>query len=330
MAPTIETVLCTLGYDEADLDQLRAAFAPAEFVHCRPDDDARITATLERAEVALLAGDLDDRHLAAPRIGWIHCDHAGLNKSARPAIFERGIALTGSAGRSGPALAQHAFHFALALSYDTSAALRQQAGHRWAPPESIRERGCLWGKTLGIIGFGHTGRQMAALGRAFGMRVIVYRRSDSEAPEDVDRMLSADRGDPLDPLLEESDVIMLAVGLSDETHQLIGKRELGLLKADALLINLARGGVVDQQALIEALRDGRIGGAGLDVTDPEPLPEHSELWDLPNVMITPHHTLPMPDKTQRSIDVMIANREHYLRGEPMINAATPRDRYTVG
>lgn len=330
MGRTIETVLCTLGYGETDLDQLRTAFAPAEFIHCRPDDGAAITAALQRAEVALLAGDLDDRYLTAPRIGWIHCDHAGLNKSARPEIFDRGIALTGSAGRSGPALAQHAFHFALALSYDTAAGLRQQAEHRWAPPESSRDRGCLWGKTLGVVGFGHTGRQMAALGAAFGMRVIAYRRSDGERPENVELMLSADRGDTLDPLIAQSDVIMLAIGLSDETHQLIGKRELGLMKPDALLINLARGGVVDQQAMIDALRDGRLGGAGLDVTEPEPLPADSDLWDLPNVMITPHHTLPMPDKTQRSIDVMITNRERYLKNEPMINAAIPRDRYTVG
>lgn len=330
MGRTIETVLGTLGYGEADLDQLRAAFAPAEFIHCRPDDEAAIAAALQRADVALLAGDLDDRYLAAPRIGWIHCDHAGLNKSARPEIFERGIALTGSAGRSGPALAQHAFHLALALSYDTAAGLRHQAEHRWAPPPSTRGRGCLWGKTLGVVGFGHTGRQMAALGAAFGMRVIAYRRSDAEQPENVDLMLSADRGGAFDQLIEQSDVIMLAIGLSDETHQLIGKRELGLMKPDALLINLSRGGVIDQQAMIDALRAGRLGGAGLDVTEPEPLPADSELWDLPNVMITPHHTLPMPDKTQRSIDIMIANRQHYLNHEPMINAATPRDRYTIG
>ncbi|MEU5259838.1 D-2-hydroxyacid dehydrogenase [Amycolatopsis sp. NPDC021455] len=324
----IRSVLATVMFGDEEIGRLRQAFAPADFVHVQPWDADGIAAALEHADVAVIVGDLDDRHLAAPRLRWIHCDHSGLTRSARPEVFERGLLVTGSAGRSAPALAQHAFYFALALTFDTRGLLDVQDAHQWRPPPGYEKRLSLWGKTLGIIGFGHTGREMARLGKAFGMRVIAYRRSAGEATADVDLLLSADRGDSMDRLVAESDVIMLATQLTDATHHLFSTAEFARMKSTAFIVNMARGPVIDQDALVKALHSGEIAGAGLDVTDPEPLPPDSALWDAPNVLLTPHMTPALPDRTQRSIDIIAENARRYRAGEPLLNALTERDLYT--
>jgi phosphoglycerate dehydrogenase-like enzyme len=323
----IRTVLATVTYEPDEMEQLRKAFAPAEFVHVHFSDADAIADVLERADVAVLPFDLDDRFLAAPHLRWVHCDHSGLTRSARPEIFEKGLIVTGSAGRSAPALAQHAFYLALALTFDARRLFELQAAHTWGGID-YADRFALWGKTLGVVGFGHTARAMVELGRAFGMQVIAYRRRAGATPPGVDRMLAADAGDSLDPLLAQSDVVMLALQLTDESHHLLSTAEFARMKPDALLVNMARGAVVDQDALVRALQSGEIAGAGLDVTDPEPLPPESPLWDLPNVVITPHMTPRLPERTQRTIATIVENIRRYRQGEPMLNALTPRDVFT--
>lgn len=327
-ANEIHTVLVTVMYEPDEIEQLRRAFAPAEFVHLHPAENDAVDEALERADVAVLPFDIDDRMLNAPHLRWVHCDHAGLNRSARADVLERGLIVTGSAGRSAPALAQHAFYFALALTFDARSLLEYQAARRWGGIPGYENRLALWGKTLGVIGLGHTGEAMAQLGKAFGMHVIGARRRVGEQPPSVDEMLVADAGDEFGPLLERSDVVMLAVPLTDATHHLLSTDEFRRMKPEALVVNLARGPVIDQDALVEALRSGEIAGAGLDVTDPEPLPPESPLWDMPNVMITPHMTPKLPDRTQRSIDMIVENVGRYRRGDEMLNALTPRDLFT--
>ncbi|PRX96555.1 D-2-hydroxyacid dehydrogenase [Allonocardiopsis opalescens] len=324
----IRSVLATVLYQPHEIDLLRAAFAPAEFVHLHPGDAEGIAEALEHADVAVLPIDLDDRFLKAPKLRWVHCDHSGLTRSARPEVFEKGLIVTGSAGRSAPALAQHGFFFALALTFDARRLLEKQAEHVWRGIPDYHHRLALWGKTLGIVGFGHTGREMAELGRAFGMRVVALRRQAGRTHPAVDLMLATDAGDSLDTLIAEADVIMLAAPLSDETYHLFSTEQFASMKDDAYIINMARGPVIDQDALIDALRTGQIAGAGLDVTDPEPLPAESPLWDLPNVIITPHMTPMLPDRTQRSIDMIVENIGRYRRGEPLLNALGPRDIFT--
>lgn len=321
----IHTVLSTVLYHPDEVQQLREAFAPAEFIHLHPRDAAAIEEALQRADVAILPIDIDDRFLAAPHLRWVHCDHSGLARSARPEVFERGLIITGSAGRSAEALAQHGFYFALGLTFDAHRLFQMQEAHIWRGIPDYHHRLALWGKTLGVVGFGNTGEAMAKLGKAFGMRVIASRRRAGQSHPAVDLMLSTDAGDSMDQLIQESDVIMIAAPLTDETYRLFSSQQFAAMKSDAYIVNMARGQLIDQDALIEALREGQIAGAGLDVTDPEPLPEDSPLWDMPNVMVTPHMTPVLPDRTQRSISVILENRNRYLRGEPLLNAITPRD-----
>ncbi|WP_420111741.1 NAD(P)-dependent oxidoreductase [Pseudactinotalea sp.] len=322
--------MSTLHYGAAERVQFEEIFAPAAVIHVRSDDRDGIADALRYVDVAVLAGDLDERYVMAPRLQWVHCDHAGLTRSALPSVFERGLIVSGSAGRSAPALAEHAFFFALALRYRIRTLLDQQARRVWSPPvEYGAEAFALAGQTLGIVGFGHTGRAIARRARAFEMEVIAFRRTiDETTSAEVDLMLSSDAGDDLDPLLERSDIVVLAAGLSDASHHMIGRHQLERMRDSAVLINMGRGGLVDEAALVQALRSGVIAGAGLDVVDTEPLSPESPLWDLPTVLLTPHSTPPVADRTQRSLRVIAENRRRYLAGAPLQNELTRRDVYT--
>jgi phosphoglycerate dehydrogenase-like enzyme len=320
----------TVPFEGVYLDQLRAVLAPAEVIQTTSGDEAGIAAALRDVDVAILEADLDRRYLAAPRLRWVHCAHAGLTRSAMPEVFEKGLIVTGSAGRSAEALAQHVFFFALALTFDAYGLHDEQSRHSWRALADYDQRMSLWGKTIGIIGLGHTGIQVAHLGRAFGMRVLAYRRQDTPTPEPVERLYSAFRGDSIDELLSESDVVAIAAHLSDETYHLISDRELKLMKPSAYLINLARGAIVDEAALIRALQSGTIAGAASDVFAQEPLPQDAPIWDAPNMMVTPHMTPPLPERTQRSVNTILENIRRYRSGEPMLNQLIPQDVFSRG
>ncbi|MBD2844132.1 D-2-hydroxyacid dehydrogenase [Paenibacillus sp. IB182496] len=325
----IQTVLSTVGFKAEQLQRLRDVFAEARFIQLRPNDAAGIAEALRLADVAILASDLDERYWNAPRLRWIHCDHAGLNNSARPEVFERGLLVSGSAGRSAPALADHALFFMLALTFQYPSFLDAQRAHLWGFPGQEKLRG-LYGQTVGIIGMGNIGRELALRAKACGMRVHGYRRRAADCPEAVDRMYCAERGEQLDSLLRECDFAIVAVPLSDATHHLIGARELALMKPTAFLINLARGAIVDEAALLCALREARLAGAGLDTFSQEPLPPSHPLWDAPRTLITPHCTPPVYDRTERSIAIIAENARRYRAGERLLNELTPADVYTRG
>lgn len=266
---TIHTVLATVPYTGWHMEKLREAFAPATVYQVDKDNAEGVAAVLKDADVAILQGDLNDQILQAPHLQWVHCDHSGLNYSARPGVFERGLIVTGSAGRSGPVLVEHTLFLILSLIYDSHALHDAQKAQRWRDIPDYEDRRGLYGKTMGIIGLGYTGTELAARAKAFYMRVLGYRRSVTGPPPGVDQLFCADRGDTLDELLAQSDIVVLSVRLSDETYHLIGERELRLMKSSAYLINMARGAVVDEAALVAALHEGQIAGAGSDTFEQE-------------------------------------------------------------
>ncbi|HWM34146.1 MAG TPA: D-2-hydroxyacid dehydrogenase [Pseudolysinimonas sp.] len=326
--PPVENVLVTVPYSDSEIDQLVELFRPANVIRARKDDDEAIARALEVADLAVIEGDLDSRFLSGSRLQWVHCDHSGLNKTARPEVFDSGIVVTGAAGRSAPTLAQHVFYFALALTHDAPGLLEMQRQKRWRGLSDYSTRLSLWGKTLGIIGMGRTGEEVASLGRAFGMTVLGHRRSAAEPGVPVDRMYSVENGDTIDELLTDSDVVVLTAKLTDETRHMIGEEQLKLMKRSAYLINIARGPLIDEDALVDALDGGVIAGAGLDVFEQEPLPEDARIWSARNVLITPHVTPAMPNRTQRSIDIVTENYRRFQSDEPMLNLLTPADAYS--
>jgi phosphoglycerate dehydrogenase-like enzyme len=198
---------------------------------------------------------------------------------------------------------------------------RDQAAHRWA-------RYCgrdLAGTTVGLVGFGTIGHEVAARCRAMGMRVIATKRTVSGGTGGSDQAGAAGPVDALVPLtdlpvlLGQADFLVLACPQTPETEGLIGKREIDALKRDAVVINIARGAVVDEPAMIAALQEGRLGGAALDVFAKEPLPGDSPLWDMPNVLVSPHSASTVDSENARITDLFCENLRRYLRGEPLLN-----------
>ncbi len=191
----------------------------------------------------------------------------------------------------------------------------------------------LVGRTLGLLGYGGTARRAAHIARSLGMRVIAVRRSPLRGSANVYRVPEVeamDAGpepcevwgmDQLDRLLADSDVVACAMPLTPDTRRLLGARELGLLKRGAIVINVARGPIIDERALIVALQEGRLGGASLDVFEVEPLPADSPLWDLPNVMLTPHAAGTHDRVSEYTADLFIANLDRFMTGRPLMNVA---------
>jgi phosphoglycerate dehydrogenase-like enzyme len=193
--------------------------------------------------------------------------------------------------------------------------MRRQAERRWDRSIEARE---ISGTTCGIIGMGAIGGETARRARALGMRVLATRRSITARGEDD---LAHELLPPSDLgyLLRESDWVVIAAPLTPETRGLIGAEELRQMKPSAVLVNVGRGPIVDEQALIAALRDGVIAGAGLDVFDQEPLPADSPLWDMENVVVTPHFSSGSDHYTTRAADIAADNLRRYLAGEPLRN-----------
>ena len=349
----IRKVLLTTKYKDANLKALTDALAPAEIVYHPPVDYNFILkrmgegATREEVtayvaenkrklselidqndfDVAIFNSDMDDQILRCPSLRWIHCAHAGVEKSTNPEVFERNILMTTSAGRSAPALAEHVFMFILALSYDIRYLLKNQENKSWDLGRMYQKRSAICGKTIGIIGLGHTGSEVAKRAKGFDMNVIGYDRC-SEKPENVDEFYSPSRGEDLSELLKKSDFVVLSCSLNDATYHMIGAEQLALMKKSAYLINLARGGLIHEQALVEALEKGEIAGAGLDTGEEEPLYADSPLWTMPNVYITPHTTPAVADKEEKALEYILRNIEAYRNGEPMINQVTRQDLFT--
>lgn len=322
----IRVALVTLPWGEPHIARLNRALEPAEVIRVHRFDALGVAGALRRADVAFLTGDLDERFLRAPLLKWVHCGHAGIERSALPEVFDHGLQVTSAAGRSAPALAEHAMLFMLALSFRYGHILDAQRAHRWGVRGQQALR-ALCGQTLGIVGLGHTGVELAKRAKAFGMRVLAIRRSAQSSPA-VDRLYSLERGENLDELLEESDYVVLALPLSDRTYHLIGPKQLARMRPTAHLVNIARGGLVDEPALITALRARRLAGAAIDVAQEEPLPGDSPLWDTPNLLITPHVTPQLEDRVERALEILLENVQRYRSDRPLLNQLTTDDLFT--
>ena len=284
---------------------------------------------LDAATIALVEFDADHRFRDAPLLKWVHCDKSGLDGSLSSGILEAGKQITGSAGRSAPALAEHAMMFSLMLCSDYPRFFRAQMRGEWVGKSQSRAVCALFGRTMGIIGLGHTGAVLADYATAFGMNVLAYKRSATTKPSSVDHLYCRDNGDSIEPLLRQSDIVVLAIGLNDATRHLIGAEQFGMMSAQSFIVNMSRGEVIDQDALIDALETGKIAGAAIDVTTPEPLPSGHRLWSTRNLLITPHTTASVPDRAERTLSIFLENFDRFCANRPLLNAATREDVFTL-
>lgn len=306
------------------MHDLRMVFPDAQFCYVDFFDKEKLTAEAKDAEVAILLGDVEPCLLGENSLQWIHCDHAGLNGSARPEVFARGIPVTGAAGRSAPVLAEHCIYFMLQGCYHTKELLHAQENCQWGVDGMNRWRG-LYGRTVGIVGMGNNGRMLADRLHAFGMKILAYDKFPIKGYEYLEAKYCADKGDTLQPLLEQSDFVVLTLSLTDETYHMINRDTLAQMKDGAFLVNMARGGIVCTEDLIDALRSRKLSGAGLDVFEEQPLSPESPLWKMENIYITPHATPQVPDRAARSIEIIRENARRFENGEPLLNLMKPAD-----
>lgn len=280
-------------------------------VRNREDLEAR----LKEADVLLVSGlwrnELID---VAPKLRFIQSISAGVDQYSRERLSAANIRLASAQGVNARAVAEHAIALVLAISRRLGEARDNQGKHAWRGmigDLSIREDE-LGGKTMLVVGQGRIGGRLAQIAKAFDMKVVGIRRdaaADRGAADAVHTYAELDR------LIPQADYVALTCALTPETEGLIGAKQLGLMKASASLINVARGKVVDEAALIETMKAGRIFGAGIDVTREEPLPAASPLWDLPNVFITPHTGGETRAYEDNVLDILLDNLGRLWRGE---------------
>jgi phosphoglycerate dehydrogenase-like enzyme len=265
---------------------------------------------------------LPDVFAHAPKLKWIQSSAAGLDKLLVPELVNRGLTITNASGIHAAAVAECAWALTLAIGRGLHTYVRQQQQHvwKWGPLTDM------FGGTVGVIGLGGIGRQFARVACAFDMRVIAVDPHAREKPESVAELWPLSR---LDDLLEQSDIVLIACPYTPETHNLIDRRRLALMRPTAILVNIARGGIIEEEALVAALRAGKLGGAGLDVTETEPLPPSSPLWDAPNLIISPHCGGISSHRVRKLVEFFCENLRRYVAGRPLLNLVDQRRGYPV-
>ncbi|MDR1246664.1 MAG: D-2-hydroxyacid dehydrogenase [Clostridiales Family XIII bacterium] len=261
------------------------------------------------------SGDMPVRYCKGNlKLKWLHSFTAGVETLMKSEIADMPIIISNSSGIHSLTVAESVMGYILAWNRTFPFMFGKQREHVWAKGMT-RQPTEAFGKTLGIIGAGAIGTEIAVRAKAFGMRTLALRRNP-EPKACFDEIYGADG---LDELLSRSDYAVMSIPYTPETRHMIDAAQFKTMKNSALFINVARGGVVNQDALTEALQSGEIAGAALDVTDPEPLNPDSPLWDMENVIITPHIAADAPILTQLAVDFFCREIKHFLDGEPIAN-----------
>ncbi len=252
---------------------------------------------------------------AAPKLRWIQSFSTGMDKFLFPEIIERDeVEISNVAGLYASQGGEHAWALLLALTRQIPLAVKNKDKRVWASEQVIE----VAGMTLGIVGMGGFGIEMAKRAQGYDMHVIAIDPVRTQAPSYVHE-LKPTSTETLHDLLRRSDIVMMACPLTKETYHLISGPELDLMKPTAYLVNVTRGGIIDEPALVEALKAGQIAGAGLDVTEKEPLAADSPLWEAPNLIITPHRAGASQHRPRKIFEFFLQNLNRYLNGERPVN-----------
>jgi phosphoglycerate dehydrogenase-like enzyme len=307
----------------SQLEELSGRFPDVRFES--PPTREEADALLPEADVVLGFAVRRENFASARRLRWIHTTAAGVEWMLFPELVESEVVLTSSRGLHADAMAEHALAVMLAFTRRLHEARDAQRERRWTQLELARAGfGELRGSTVGIVGFGHIGRAIGATCRALGMHVLAVRRHPEADPAPAHEQCGPEG---LHELLRRSDWVVLAAPHTRESEKLIGEAELAVLKPGARLINVGRGALVDEPALVRALAAGRIAGAGLDVCTEEPLPEASPLWAMPQVILTPHVSGLAPRYWERASEIFARNLRAYVAGSPLENVVDKRAGY---
>jgi len=299
------------------VQRLREGFPHITFLHARDRHENLSLAPDADIAFALLLGP--DVVAAAPRLRWVHGSAHAVGQFPLRELAARRILVTNSRGIQSAPIAEHVMAGILALARRLPDVLARQAQRAWTPNDFVGAASpwSIAGKTVGIIGLGTLGQAIAVRARSFGMRVLGMRRREAlGAPPEVDRIVTREN---LPAFLAESDVVVLAAPSTPGTTRILDAPAIATLKPGAIVVNVSRGELVDEQALAEALESGRLGGAILDVFEREPLPLASPLWSRPNVIVTPHMAGFRSDHFDAVVALFSENLRRFERGTDLLN-----------
>jgi len=297
----------------AEVEQIVEAADGVEVIWCRTPEE---TMAVIAAADALHGVPSRQEFLLAERLRWIQYPGAGVDKVLKiPEIVAGNVVVTNCRGAFAVTMAEYTLGAMLYFSRSLGFFTRMQMEQRWEQQAARPNLNEINGLTLGIVGLGDTGRAIATRATAFDMEVLAIAATTNK-PDYAHSVWGIDR---LDELLERSDFVVLTVPLTPDTYELIGRQQLARMKPSAYLINICRGPVVDEQALVAALEAGHLAGAALDVFSQEPLAKESKLWAMENVLITPHVSGDSTQHRRRVIGVLLENLRRFQAGEPLVN-----------
>ncbi|PMQ00848.1 MAG: 3-phosphoglycerate dehydrogenase [Dictyoglomus sp. NZ13-RE01] len=284
--------------------------------------DIEIVNSIEDAEVIVCWHLEREEFLMAKNLKWIQAGGAGIDNFLYPELVNSDVILTNASGVHPKPIAEHTFALILSFTRNIHKSIKNQMERKWER-ENLEDCDELTGKTMGIIGYGKIGQEIGRIAKCFGMRVLGLKRNLEKKNLDVipDKLLTYNE---LDELLKESDIIVISAPLTEETRELIKERELSLMKNTAIIVNIGRGQIIKESALIKALEENRIKGALLDVTYEEPLPKESPLWNFPSVIITPHIAGVTPFYMDRLLEIFLKNLNAYPDISKMVNVVDKR------
>ncbi len=301
--------------------------AAADLIVLPADPAARLPdADCARVEVAFFSGDVFPDYSRqffstvrkAPHLKWLHAFNVGVDHPIYTELLARGVRVTTSTGSTAEPIAHTAIMGLLALARGFPRWLVGQRARQWNPERKVLPPD-LHTQTAVVVGLGRIGAEIARLARALGLKVIGIRRSPRNAGDPVDELHAPAA---LPGLLPRCDWLVIACPLTPETRGLVDAQAIAALPKGARVINVARGEIVNEPALIEALKRGHLAGAFLDVFATEPLPPDSVLWELPNVLVTPHNSAVAAGNDERVLEIFLANLERWHRGAPLVNEVT--------
>ena len=300
---------------------VRCAIEPWDFTEPEPVPAADLSA----CEVILTTGLFDPLRILqkAPRVRWVHSISVGIDAFRRENLQLRELTVTNSKGCNSIPVAEHAIALMMALARGIPSIVRNQTARTWKA-EPVKE---LHGSTVGLVGFGEIGMETARRCNSLGMRVLACRKNPDKSagqPALADAVFGLDR---LEDMLPQIDYLILALPLTDETRHLMDRRKFARLQTGCYLINVGRGDVVHEPALLESLSSGRLAGAALDVFETEPLPPHHPLWEFENVIVSPHRAYDSPRNPKRQMELFLHNLRCYLEGKPLRNVVDVHQGY---
>jgi len=302
-------------FKEHHMERIREAAPDAEIVVVKSPEDWTEEVAKKCESFDIFLGILLDMWIdKLPNLKWAQLASAGADWVLRsPEVVKRDVVLTNASGVHAVPISEHILSMMFAFARSLPQYMRSQFNGKWERRANIIE---LEGTTVGLVGVGKIGEKTAQKAKALNMQVLGVRRNPDRTSPYVDTMYGPDG---LHDMLKQSDWVVLAAAGTAETDGIIGEAELAVMKPSAVIINIARGSMIVEDALVKALQEKRIAGAGMDVFENEPLPEDSPLWQMPNVIITPHVAGGTPYYVDRLMDIFVENLKRYQAGESLMN-----------